>query len=209
MPTARHKPPAWFLVPDLPSPAQNPTDRTETHKPHNRRCCKRNVRLWRMEHPPRAACPPQADHPRGAENPSLFPTIDPSQSIQASFNQTRYEFNQRSIESNQHSINIQSTSIKFNQPSITPPRVIPRPREGSGAAAPTPVPVLNLFLFPPLFPLTYSVILLPDAFWRIYTLHTPHGPSTPSGPRTPQLLDVSFDQFVPSPALSAPSPGRS
>ena len=112
--------------------------------------------------------------------------------------------------SNQPSINIQSTSINLNRPSITPPpRVIPRPREGSGAGAPTPVPVLNLFLFPPLFPLTYSVILLPDAFRRIYTLHTPHGPSTPSGPRTPQLLGISFDQFVPSPALSAPSPGRS
>ena len=51
VPTAR-QPPAWTQVPDLPSPAPSQQTRTETHKPHNRRCCKRIVRLWRAERPP-------------------------------------------------------------------------------------------------------------------------------------------------------------
>ena len=60
----------------------------------------------------------------------------------------------------------------------------------------------------PLFHLTYSVILSPDAL-RAHPL--PYIPNTGPGswgPRTTQLLDVSFDQFVPPPAPSATSPGR-
>ena len=62
----------------------------------------------------------------------------------------------------------------------TPPRagsplVIPAP-EPESIPPPTPIQVLNSLPFNPLFPLTYSVILSPDAFGRISTLHPTHGP---------------------------------
>ena len=108
--------------------------------------------------------PPPTRHSCGGRNPSLLNAHPPPTSSSPPHPPTR------------HSCGGRNPSLLNAHPPPPPtPLVIPAPDPAS-LPPPTPIQVLNLFLFHPLFPFTYSVILSPDAFGRISTLHPTHGP---------------------------------